>query len=129
MPPRALDDHHVAIDDRAVVEKASLKEVVDEIVLVQGVLIVALSGMAERGRSGWEAGPPDEIFIATNSIAMREWLCPEADKHACTDSRCFHGKQRSVGTADRIACTLALPWAGSLEIPSQGRMAKADKLA
>ena len=49
MPPRAFDHHDVAVDDGTALEQAPLDEVVDEIVLVQGVLIVAPSGMVEEG--------------------------------------------------------------------------------
>ena len=57
MPARPLDDHHVAVDHGPVVEKASLEEVVDEVVLGQDALIVAPSGRVERRRSGRVAGP------------------------------------------------------------------------
>jgi hypothetical protein len=52
MPPRSLHHHHVAIDDGATIQKTSLDEVMDKIVLIQGFLIVAPSGMVERRRSG-----------------------------------------------------------------------------
>jgi hypothetical protein len=61
MPPRTFDHHDVAVDDGTTLEQPSLDEVVDEIVFVQGVLIVALSGMAERGRPGVMAGPPSGL--------------------------------------------------------------------
>ena len=48
MPPRALHDHHVAVDDGAAVEEASLEEVVDKIVFVH----------CEERRPGVRAGPP-----------------------------------------------------------------------
>jgi len=39
MAARSLDDHYVAVDDGLVVEKTSLEEVVDEIVLGQDTLL------------------------------------------------------------------------------------------
>src|SRR5207248_3572688 len=41
MPPRPLENGHVAVNDRAVVEEAPLQEVVDEIVFIHEILIVA----------------------------------------------------------------------------------------
>jgi len=95
MPPRSFHDHHVAIDDGTTVQKTPLDEVVDKIVLVQGFLMVAPSGMVEGRRSG-RSRTADEMFFATNCIA--QWVMPL--------ERTITGETPDVDIADRRPCIL-----------------------
>jgi hypothetical protein len=64
MAARPLDDHHVAVDHGAMVEKAPFEEVMDQIVFGQAFKIITPSVRMKRRRSSVWAGPPEVSLIS-----------------------------------------------------------------